>query len=194
MVFYKRLLSMFFAAGIVAVAGLSSTQAMAETLDGLTPANEGVCDSLQGLTPGLYGLCVAYCEAQDLDNIDKAPPSSKILDNYRRKMQVGDQDMPCIQVSCPCFSSDELTAMSADGIASCNRLITNKLRIADDGILNFADVDTNTGTERCRYVDVEALPRIVRNQTLMDDAESTAIQKAQACYHLIDTTCSAIEQ
>ena len=194
MIFYKKLLSLFFAAGIVAVAGLSSNQAMAETLDGLTPANEGACDLLKGATPGLYGLCVAYCEAQDLDNIDKEPPSSKILANYRRKMKVGDQDMPCIQVSCPCYSNNELSVMSGDGIASCNRLITNKLRIDDDGVLNFADVDTSTGTERCRYVDVEASPRIVKNQRLTDDAESTAAQKAQACYNLIDTTCSAIGQ
>lgn len=39
--------------------------AFAQTPDGETPANEGVCDELIGLTPGLYGLCVAFCEAQD---------------------------------------------------------------------------------------------------------------------------------
>ena len=191
MISYKRLISLFCAASIVAVVGLSSNAAIA---DELRPANEGVCDSLQGSTPGLYGLCVAYCEAQDLDDIDKEPPSSKILANYRRKMKKGDQDMPCIQASCPCFSSDELTAMTGDSLASCNRLISNYLKIADDGVLNVADVITTASRERCRYVDVGVSPRIIRNQLLVDDAESTAAQKAQACYSLIDTACDAVEQ
>ena len=191
MVFYKRFLSLFCAASVVAMVGLSSNEAMA---DDLTLANEGVCDSLQGSTPGLYGLCVAYCEAQDLDDIDREPPSTKILANYRRKMKEGDQDMPCVQVSCPCFSSDDLAAMTGDGIASCNRLITNKLRIDDDGVLHFADVDKSASRERCRYIDAGVFPRVVRSQRLADDADSTAAQKAQACYGLIDTACSAIVQ
>ena len=194
MVFYKRFLSLFCAASVVAMVGLSSNDAMAVTADGVTPANEGVCDSLQGSTPGLFGLCVAYCEAQDLDDIDKEPPSSKILANYRKKMNEGDPDMPCVQVSCPCFSSDDLATMTGDGIASCNRLITNQLKINDDGVLHFADVDKSAGGERCRYIDAGVFPIVVRSQRLADDADSTATQKVQACYGLIDTACSAIGQ
>lgn len=194
MVGYKRFLLLFCAASIVVLSGLIGNVAIAVTPDGDTPANEGICDGLQGGTSGLYGLCVAYCEAQDLDNIDKQPPSSKILANYRKKMQVGDQDMPCIQAPCPCFSNDELTAMTGDGIASCNRLITNKLGIADDGILNFADVDKSASRERCRYVDVGGSTIIVRNQRLVDDVNSTAAEKAQTCYNLVDTACSTTGQ
>jgi hypothetical protein len=195
MLYDRRILSLFGAVSIAAIMSLTTNIAIAATPDGLTPANEGVCDSLMvSGTKGLYGLCVAYCEAQDLDDIDKEPPSSKILANYRRKMQAGDPDMPCIQVSCPCFASDQLNAMTGDGIASCNRLITSKIRIDDDGILNFADVDTTANRERCRYVDAGASPIIVKSQRLVDDADSTAAQKAQACYSLIDTACSAIGQ
>ena len=99
MVFHKRLLSLFCAASVVAMVGLSSNEAMA---DDLTLANEGVCDVLHGGTPGLYGLCVAYCEAQDLDEIgDKETPNNKILQNYRKKMQPGDFKMPCIKPNAP---------------------------------------------------------------------------------------------
>ena len=42
----------------------------AQTPDGETPANQGVCDEVLGATPGLYGLCIAYCEAQDMTPVD----------------------------------------------------------------------------------------------------------------------------
>ena len=89
--------------------------ATAQTPDGETPANEGVCDELMGLTPGLYGLCVAYCEAQDLNLIDlndldafKQIPNRKILKNYRKKMKPGDPDMPCVKSPCPCWTQQEV--------------------------------------------------------------------------------------
>jgi len=97
--------------------------AYAQTPDGETPANEGVCDELLGGTPGLYGLCVAYCEAQDLNEVDfndpasllKAVPNRKILENYRKKIQPGDPDMPCVQPppSCPCWT-EEMIARTND--------------------------------------------------------------------------------
>ena len=194
MTIYKRITSLLGAFSIAVLMTAASNTAIASTPDGETPANEGVCDSLMSATKGLYGLCVAYCEAQDLDDIDKEPPNTKILNNYRKKMNVGDPDMPCIQVECPCFTGDELTAMTGDGIASCNRLIPNKLKISDDGLLNFADVDTSASVERCRYIDAAPVPRVVRSQKLADDTDSTAAQKAQACYTLIDTACSSINQ
>ncbi len=72
---------------------------LAQTPDGETPANEGVCDVLQadGTTKGLYGLCVAFCEAQDhasldypitgddLDALMNMKPGGKILANYNKK-------------------------------------------------------------------------------------------------------------
>ena len=108
--------------------------AFAQTPDGATPANEGVCDVLQvdGVTKGLYGLCVAFCEAQDfasvsgpmteedLEKIMDVPNSGNILANYNKKKErannVNDPDMPCIKVEepCPCWAADELATI--DGI------------------------------------------------------------------------------
>jgi len=194
----KSLIQTLAVAGIVVFAGMTgvSSSAMAMmTPDGETPANEGVCDGLKGATPGLYGLCVAYCEAQDLDTIDKEPPSEKILANYEKKRQAGDPDMPCIQKpECSCVSNAELSAMTADGMGSCNRLITNKLTITDNGPLNFADINTTPGREACRFVDTETSPITVRSQRLADDADSTAAQKAEVCRAAIDAACLAIGQ
>jgi hypothetical protein len=104
--------------GLVAVTG----NAVASTPDGETPANEGVCDVLKvdGITKGLYGLCVAYCEAQDLNDMNKEPPSTKILANYNRKKQAEDPGMPCLAPppNCPCWTPEELDAIFADGISA----------------------------------------------------------------------------
>ena len=114
--------------------------AVAQTPDGTTPANEGVCDVLQGATPGLYGLCVAFCEAQDWADAD-APiteaehdmlalkaPSGRILSAYNKRRTTADIDMPCIKVQepCPCWSADELALVDgyysdgATAITSCH--------------------------------------------------------------------------
>ena len=110
----------------------------AQTPDGHTPANEGVCDALQGLTPGLYGLCVAFCEAQDfaslesalatndLEALEDAAPSGRLLANYNKKMKEGDPPMPCIRViePCPCWTADELAAV--DGLRTDGNLFPTK--------------------------------------------------------------------
>lgn len=97
--------------------------AEAQTLDGLTPAEESVCDSLVGATPGLYGLCVAYCEAHDADMIspDGDPgelnmPNRRILENYNKKKTETDPPMPCaLPVDpiepCACWTGVELEEM-----------------------------------------------------------------------------------
>ncbi len=162
----------------------------ATTPDGSTPANEGVCDSLKTATNGLYGLCVAYCEAQDLDMFDKEPPSIKILENYRKKMQVGDPDMPCVK----CVMQSELDDMVSDGVASCNRLITNRISITDNDNLNFAEVDKTPGRERCRFVDVNTTPMTVRSHVIVTDKDLTvtAAERAQMYFDAIDATCLSI--
>jgi len=107
------------------------------TLDGMPPANEGVCDVLIGGSPGLYGLCVAYCEAQDLDGLDmndptthnKNVPNAKILANYNNKKKEGDPDMPCIKPVCPCWDQAEIdqiftrmgTTVDYDGCSDTTR-------------------------------------------------------------------------
>lgn len=105
-------------------------QAEAQTPDGLTPANEGICDSLaaDGITKGLYGLCVAFCEAQDhtsivapvteaeLQMLMDANPSGRILDSYNKKKTASDPDMPCLVVksACPCWNDADI--QSIDGV------------------------------------------------------------------------------
>jgi hypothetical protein len=90
-----------------------SMPTVAQTPDGLTAANEGVCDVLIGGTPGLFGLCVAFCEAQDVADVIQDAGAGrisgeKILWRYREKMAPGDPDMPCIVSDdiCPCFDID----------------------------------------------------------------------------------------
>lgn len=103
------------------LAVLASPVAFAQTPDGETPANEGVCDELLGGTPGLYGLCVAFCEALDLaalsepiteanlEALEDSRPSGRILANYNKKKTESDPEMPCVKVEepCPCWDSVE---------------------------------------------------------------------------------------
>jgi hypothetical protein len=168
----------------VLLAGASFTSvAVAQTPDGETPANEGVCDSLQGSTPGLYGLCVAYCEAQDLDSFDKNPPNEKILANYRKKMNAGDPDMPCIQVPCPCWSAEELGSITADGMAAACPTATDKIQIIDNAPrTKFAEADA--GRDRCRYIDLNAVPPTVRSFQVTDE-------EAASCYTQVADACAA---
>ena len=172
-------------AGLILVVCLTAAPVTASTPDGETPANEGVCDTLQGATPGLYGLCVAYCEAQDLDDYDDKPSRTRILANYRKKMQAGDQDMPCIQVPCACVSQEELNSMTADGLVECNRL-SGQIRIEDNVTgIHFATTDTTVNRERCVYVKAMGGSPTVRNMLLDEDG-------AQACYTAIDEACASV--
>ena len=106
----------------------------AQTPDGETPMNEGICDGLQSddVTKGLYGLCVAFCEAQDHASVEvpisesefeellTTKPAGRILVNYNKKKDnannPNDPDMPCVKVEepCPCWTTEEL--QSIDGI------------------------------------------------------------------------------
>jgi hypothetical protein len=64
---------------------------LAQTADGMTPAEEQVCDDLNG---ALYGLCVAYCEAMDChlgDQFASDRACERVLTNY---MTHSDGDMP----------------------------------------------------------------------------------------------------
>ena len=115
---------------------IATLPVVAQTPDGDTPAEEVVCDQLLYSTPGLYGLCVAYCEAQDLNDIDfnamnpekirKAAPNRNILKNYRKKMLPGDPDMPCLKVPCPCWDESDLENVTVGNViepASCSNLV-----------------------------------------------------------------------
>ena len=122
----KKLFTTIISCGAMLI--LMTPLAFAQTPDGETPANEGVCDVLQGSTSGLYGLCIAFCEAQDyadvlapiteedLAALENSAPSGKILANYNKKKQDSDPDMPCIKVEepCPCWSEADLAEI--DGV------------------------------------------------------------------------------
>jgi hypothetical protein len=181
-----RLMKSFLAAlASLALFGGLAGNSVASTPDGETPANEGVCDVLQGGTPGLYGLCVAYCEAQDLDTFDKGPPNVRILANYRKKMKTGDPDMPCLQVPCPCWSDEEFASITSDGMAAACMRATNRIQIIDNAPkTRFAEADTTSGGERCRYIDLNAAPPTIRSFSINDT-------EAQSCYAKVTDACEA---
>lgn len=164
-----------------------SGSAMAQTADGETPANEGVCNVLQGHTPGLYGLCIAYCEAQDLDLVgDKETPNNKILNNYRKKMQAGDPDMPCIQVPCPCWNAEQLANVGTTATPTCNLSASNAMvSLTQPGILQRAVADIAANV--CRFTDTTTVPRISLRFNI-------SAEEAQSCYNQIDNKCSALGQ
>lgn len=184
--FSSKLASLLFVAGLVA-----AVPVMAETPDGETPANEGVCDTLKTGTPGLYGLCVAYCEAQDLDIVgDKETPNNKILANYRKKMQAGDPDMPCLKVPCPCWSDAELAAITnralavpPDSISCASTTTTAQIRNTTN--LQFATADTGRQPPLCRFTDTTTSPRISRRFEI-------SAAEAQSCYDQVRAACTSI--
>jgi len=183
-----RTRTFFLTAIFVLIAGfaLSSGSAIAQTPDGETPANEGVCDALIGATPGLYGLCNAYCEAQDLDSFEKEPPNTKILANYRKKMKDGDPDMPCVQEPCECWSAEELGSITADGLAAACLRQPTKIQLIDNAPrTKFAEADMTDGRERCRYIDINAAPPTIRNFNI-------TAEQASVCFDAIDSACSSI--
>ncbi|MCW9055763.1 MAG: hypothetical protein OQK47_04000 [Gammaproteobacteria bacterium] len=187
----NRISKMILAACLTMLVGLTgfTGSVMANTPDGETPANEGVCDVLHGGTPGLYGLCVAYCEAQDLDSFDKQPPNTKILSNYRKKMQDGDPDMPCIKVPCPCWSDEEIASFTTDGaIAACiGGDSSDKVQVIDNAVrTKFADADITPSSERCRYIDLNTDPRIIRSFTI-------TAEEAQGCFTVLVNTCNSVQ-
>ena len=181
--YFNKMLGAFSFVLMLALVSINGS-VIAATADGSTPANEGICDSLQGGTGGLYGLCVAYCEAQDLDSVDKEPPSTKILENYRKKMQPGDPDMPCIQKPCPCWSAEQLGSITNDGIAaSCLRRAGSIQLIDVAPADHFAFADTSR--TRCSYVDLNSSPARVTNQRISaDDAQNCYTQLEQSCADL----------
>ncbi len=150
-------------AAILALAFPLTAPISAQTPDGTTPAQEGVCDVLQeeSTTKGLYGLCVAFCEAhdaasidgpitlEDLEALEQSAPSGKILTNYNKRKADTDPDMPCIKVEepCPCFSDEDLA--SIDGFRNDNGAQTEyfkcRVNYSDsfrDDLSNVQEYDT----------------------------------------------------
>jgi hypothetical protein len=178
----SRLASLFLVAGLIA-----AVPVIAETPDGTTPANEGACDVLRtNATPGLYGLCVAYCEAQDLDTFEKEPANSKILANYNKKKQAGDPDMPCVKVPCPCWTDAELASITTDNAAAACLRSTNKIQIIDNSPrTHFAEADTTLAAERCRYIDLNVAPLVIRSFSI-------TAPEAASCYAAANTACNTL--
>lgn len=146
-----------------------STPTMAGTPDGLTPNNEVICDGLKDATKGLYGLCIAYCEAtdspEDLSSEAEIAAlhkhSAKILENYYKKRQVGDPQMPCAthydETACPAWTRDQINSVGTH--------ITS----ASEGIqYRHDDYDYNS-TNQKYLIDHETVysTRIVNNYVLV---------------------------
>ena len=183
----KSFLISFAMLGLVLTAGLASTTVAvaADTPDGLTPANEGICNNLKtNATPALYGLCVAYCEAQDLDITDKDPPKTKILENYRKRMQAGDPDMPCVNAPCPCWSNAQFSAITSDGVAAACLRTSSTIQLIDNVPSDFERYAfADTSRNRCAYIDRTLTPQTVNFQ-------SVTPTEAQSCFSAVTSTCS----
>ena len=185
----KNTLLNIMAAALLTGLTFMSGSAMAQTPDGSTPANEGVCNVLQasGVSPGLYGLCVAYCEAQDLDSFNKAPPNAKILANYNKRKQASDPAMPCVQPVCPCWTTTEMSSITGDGMAAACLAPggPGTLQIIDNSSqTHFAEAETNVGRERCRYIDLTISPSTVRSFDITP-------AQAQACFSDVQAACTS---
>ena len=195
----------------IAVAFLMAPFAFAQTPDGQTPAEETVCDALKGdgVSKGLYGLCVAFCEAQDiadfsdpiteaeLETLEAAIPSGRILANYNKRRQDSDPDMPCIQVQepCPCWSQAELDSIDGlgtdGGLFNCNRAIDDvgfvfAQNISERSPRHFASGNngsaaTPPGFNSCVYHNEQITPTLDRRSLLSsaDAASCLAAVKAR---------------
>lgn len=172
-----------WAVAMLAGWAMMSGSVMAQTPDGETPANEGVCDVLQapGVSPGLYGLCVAYCEAQDLDSIDKEPPNTKILGNYNKRKQASDPAMPCVKVPCPCWTEADMASISSDSVAAaCNTTATSSQIIDIAARTHSALAETAVGRERCRYIDLNTAPATIRSFTVTPAEAASCLTDVQS--------------
>jgi hypothetical protein len=207
----KNLLAGF--ACVLALGILSApTTTLADTPDGLTPPNEGVCDPLQadGISKGLYGLCVAFCEAQDwadeaipvseegLLALEQGKPSGRILANYNKKKGASDPDMPCIKVlePCPCWTAEEIASIDGviDGVtgeASCttyaffNGTALGEELAGDPMFTNHFALTDYIGGQRCAYTDTTSDPAVQRSYQITSE-------KFQACEALVEQQAEAI--
>lgn len=195
---------------------------LAQTPDGLTPAEETVCDPLKAdeVTKGLYGLCVAFCEAHDTTNVTTpiAPeelvgltmnaPSGRILDNYNRKKQDGDPDMPCllVQEPCPCFSQEELSSL--DGYDSEGlymdyfyyqelnwgqyniAILQEKNSSAPNHMQEIFMFSTNHSDDYCYYTNDQTTPAVSRVLRTGDDGTLT-YEEYDKCYQMVIDHISA---
>lgn len=192
---------------LTVAAALAASPMIAQTPDGETPANEGVCDDLVFATPGLYGLCIAFCEAQDCepdfglaDPFENCKPSSeKLLRNYDRRKQPGDPDMPCVAAGCPCWTQADLDSLrypGPDDVTTCRKdydgfLITNNddWRIThseSQGYTVVATVEENGAPQRptCNRYDQRCDPGGTNCVTtvsffFLDDLDVFAVCEAQ---------------
>lgn len=193
----------------------------AETPDGLTPAEETVCDQLRedGVSKGLYGLCVAFCEAQDvadrttpltledLDSLKIEVPSARILENYNKRKQESDPEMPCVlvQESCPCFTKQEVQSIDGydpDGLymdtfyhfmidsGTYNIAVLHERDSATaDNMIDLFMFSTEHSDSYCWYTNNQTTPSISRVLRTGDDGTLTQSQW-DTCYQLMDEQIS----
>lgn len=174
-----------------------SSLVFAQTPDGETPANEGVCDSLIGLTPGLYGLCVGFCEAQDCEatwnpetseltfDASCKPSNPKILENYNKRAQSTDPLMPCLNIvepptppECICWTEDELDNIADAQVSRCTHYAINgydyqgrKEYVYSE--LGLCQVDFYNNDDRIiRYMNLTWEQQLNCRQSLVTECES----------------------
>lgn len=117
---------------LIVLTMLAGSAGIALAGDGAPPSVEEVCDVVKYGAPGLFGLCIAFCEAQDCEPDPFAddpfencqPGSERVLANYRRKMEPGDPEMPCLKDPCPCWTQDEIDSLRYPQLGDATRCWT----------------------------------------------------------------------
>ena len=172
--------------------------ALAQTPDGETPANEGVCDELIGGTAGLYGLCVAFCEAQDCEaTLDEATgqiqlaPSCKtssisLLQKYNDRKLSNDPNMPCMTVAandCQCWTGDELYGLASFNTTYCKESLPSNWALIGTTLAGHLEYAQATPTQ-CLYYGSDANGKLVNRYQSLDP------DQAGVCISSLKTECS----
>jgi len=178
----------------------------AQTPDGETPANEGVCNSLIGFTPGLYGLCVAFCEAQDAEAtfdpeaedgvvtfaVGSRPSNPKLLEIYNKKKADGDPDMPCVRAQCPCWNVAELDRVGGNYPLDICRTDAAMMTIVNiqgfdfTEAFEFAEMIRSTST--CSYQAVDDSNPSMLIKRLMQPVNSA---QGDLCFQDVEAECAS---
>lgn len=190
--------------GLMYVAlAISVLPAAAQTPDGFTPANEGICDPLADATPGLQGLCIAMCEAQDCEaELDSntgevvydpscSPSSKQLYNNYNKIAGPLDPPMPCVKVACPCWTELQLDNIGGRRIKnfSFDRCL---LGVTEAGL--WGSATEGSGWELARVLDDSKWGLMCQRQETnppTDIEQSISGPEFTVCYQAVVDECTA---
>lgn len=159
--------------------------ALAQTPDGMPPANETICNGESGAA---FGLCNAYCEAMDCE-LDEPQASATACSRVRTKFQnITGHDLPC---ECPC-NDPAVSQLFFDIVAGevpLDGCFTNYFEL-ETGVLvtagfPIAAAGTVNGEGICAALDGQASPLPPgQGASCADLLEQAAVAQGLACVTL----------